>query len=125
MQIFVQSKPAEKRAEALLIPLRQDEMLATNLADIAKLVGCSVEILQADFKAEAKEVFQNGSMANNQCRIYQSTTSITPSGNTVTLSVDVEFLLPLSSGNRIIYGAASVPSGVTSGWQTMGTTGIQ
>jgi hypothetical protein len=71
------------------------------------------------------EVFQDGSMANNQCRIYQSTTSLTTSGNTVTLSLDVEFLLPLSSGNRIIYGTASETSNLASPWQTMGTTGIQ
>ena len=88
-------------------------------------VPISTLFLAKDAGPAGLQVFQNGSMANNQCRIYQSTTSITPSGNTVTLSVDVEFLLPLSSGNRIIYGAASEPSGVTSGWQTMGTTGIQ
>lgn len=71
------------------------------------------------------DTWQNGSMANNQCRVYQSTSFVTTSGNTVTLSLDVEFLLPLSSGNRIIYGAASETSNAASPWQTMGTTGIQ
>ena len=56
MQIFVHSKPIESPSEALLIPLRQDEMLAANLTDIAKLTGCPAAVLQSDFKAEAKEV---------------------------------------------------------------------
>ncbi len=56
MQIFIQSDPAEKQLEALLIPLRQDDQLAANLTDIANMAGCPADTLLADFKAEAKEV---------------------------------------------------------------------
>lgn len=56
MQIFIQSEPAEKQLEALLIPLRQDDQLAANLEDIAQMVGFPAAVLQADFKADAKEV---------------------------------------------------------------------
>jgi len=96
-----------------------------NACYLTYAVPFSTLFLARDVGPSELDVWQNGSMANNQCRIYQSTSSVTVSGNTITLSLDAEFLLPLSYGNRIIYGAASEPSGVTSGWQTMGTTGIQ
>jgi leucyl aminopeptidase len=56
MKIHVRSQPAAIIFEAILIPLRQDDFLAKNLAEIAEMVGCAESILMADFKADAKEI---------------------------------------------------------------------
>lgn len=56
MNVRACSKPAAT-PEALVIPLRQDDFLTQNLADVAAAMGHDAGLLQADFRADAKEVF--------------------------------------------------------------------
>ncbi len=55
MTIHAHHGPIDNRSAALLVPLRQDDALAQNLADVAAMVGCPAEVLQADFRGDLKE----------------------------------------------------------------------
>ena len=47
----------KKPPDAVVVPLAQQENLAENLADIARHAGVGSDMLQTDFRGEAKEVF--------------------------------------------------------------------
>jgi len=61
-----------------------------------------------------------GTMANSQCRIHGATSSYSKAGNTVTLTVDIEYL-PAFIGNKILFAASRITGDISSGWQNMGT----
>ena len=63
-----------------------------------------------------------GSLGNSQCTISGAGSSVTGSGNVLTLTLNMTFSAAFS-GNRVIYMAARDSSQNTSGWQTLGVHG--
>jgi len=64
-------------------------------------------------------------IANSQCSINGSGTSLTQAGNTLTLTVDLTFK-PSFSRNQVIYAAAHVQDqNLDSGWQPIGTIEVR
>jgi hypothetical protein len=65
-----------------------------------------------------------GSIANGQCTVNGSTSSVARSGNTLTLTLDLNFSAGFS-GTRVMYMAARTVAGANSGWEPLGTWSVQ
>src|SRR2546423_12502000 len=61
-----------------------------------------------------------GTLQNSQCSVYLYGSSVTRSGNTVTMTLAMTVTAAFSA-TQIVYGAADDDGGLTSGWQTLGT----
>jgi hypothetical protein len=61
----------------------------------------------------------SGSVSNSQCTVYGAGSSVTGSGNTLTLTLNVAFSTAFA-GTRLIYMAARDSANVSSGWQQLG-----
>ena len=66
----------------------------------------------------------SGTVANSQCTIHAAGSSVTHSGNTLTLTLHLSFSSSFA-GNKLIYTAARDTGSGTSGWQPMGTWIVQ
>ncbi|HYW48037.1 MAG TPA: hypothetical protein VE959_34555 [Bryobacteraceae bacterium] len=66
----------------------------------------------------------SGSVSNGQCVIAGTGSSASGSVNTLTLTLAITFSQSFA-GNRIVYAAARNGGGQNSGWQAVGTAGIQ
>jgi hypothetical protein len=64
----------------------------------------------------------SGSLANGQCTINGTGSSISGSGNTLTVTLNITFT-PAFAGNKIFYMAARSPT-QNSGWQALGTWNV-
>jgi len=64
----------------------------------------------------------NGAAQNGQCGIAAAGSTVTASGNTLTLTLGITFT-PAFEGNKVVYLAARDASS-NSGWQALGTWGI-
>jgi hypothetical protein len=64
-----------------------------------------------------------GSISNSQCSVNAGTSSVSTSGNTLTLTLSINFQ-PAFSGNKIFYLSAQDVSNGSSGWQALGTWGV-
>ena len=62
-----------------------------------------------------------GTVSNNQCSIVGLRSSVFGNGNTLTLTLGINFGANFG-GNRIVYGAAG-NGRQNSGWQPIGTVG--
>jgi len=66
-----------------------------------------------------------GETGNSQCTVYADDSSADVNGNTLTLTLSLNFRLTFP-GNQIVYMAARDATGVNnSGWQAMGTWSVQ
>lgn len=65
-----------------------------------------------------------GMAANSQCSVLGSGSSVTTSGNSLTLTLNLSMSTPAFQGARIVYGAARDLSGTNSGWQAIGTWNV-
>jgi hypothetical protein len=65
----------------------------------------------------------SSTIQNSQCTISGAGSSISGSGNNLTVTLVVSFNSAFA-GNRIIYMAAREAAGANSGWQAMGTAGV-
>jgi Putative binding domain, N-terminal len=65
-----------------------------------------------------------GSIQNSQCTLNGPTSSVTRSGDTLTLNLDMSFSSGFG-GTRIIYLAAGTVAGANSGWAPLGTWLVQ
>src|SRR5262249_20719513 len=63
----------------------------------------------------------NNYAANTQCSLYTYTSSVSASGNTLTLNLQIAF--GLFPGNKVIY-MATRNNTLNSGWQAVGTVTI-
>ena len=61
-----------------------------------------------------------GSLQNSQCAVNLTTSSVSISGNTLTLNLAMTFK-PAYAGAKNIYMYAANVANVNSGWQTRGT----
>ncbi len=66
----------------------------------------------------------SGTLQNSQCTINGTGSSVSASGNTLTLTLSITFNSPSFAGNRVIYMAARNSSTGNSGWQPMGTWNV-
>jgi hypothetical protein len=62
-----------------------------------------------------------GMAANSQCSVLGSGSSVTTSGNSLTLTLNLSMSTPAFRGSRVVYGAARDVGGNNSGWQAIGT----
>jgi hypothetical protein len=60
-----------------------------------------------------------GTLSNSQCSVDLSKTTVTPSGNTLTVSPAITFKSGFAAGVQIWEDVADIP-GMTSGWKQMG-----
>jgi len=65
----------------------------------------------------------SGSVSNSQCTIYGAGSSVTGSGNTLTLTLAMSFSLSFA-GNQLFFLAARNASGQNSNWQAVGSAAI-
>jgi hypothetical protein len=65
----------------------------------------------------------SGTIANSQCSVNASGSSVSASRNSITLTLSVSFTASFS-GNKIVYLAARDNSGNNSGWQPLSTWGV-
>jgi hypothetical protein len=70
-----------------------------------------------------KVMDRSGTVGNSQCSVALANSSVTGSGNTLTVALDMSFNSSFG-GNRVIYAAARDADGNNSDWQTMGTYGV-
>ncbi len=66
----------------------------------------------------------SGSTANSQCTILGAGSSATVSGNTLTLTLVIQFNTTTFSGRKVMYMAARDALQNNSGWQPMGTYSV-
>ena len=64
----------------------------------------------------------NGTVQNGQCSIAAAGSSVSGSGNTLTLTLAITFI-QIFAGNKVLYAAARDGSS-NSGWQVLGTWGV-
>ncbi|MEZ5356255.1 MAG: hypothetical protein R2762_26775 [Bryobacteraceae bacterium] len=64
------------------------------------------------------------SVSNSQCTVNASLSSVTGSGNTLTVTINFSFS-PAFGGDRVIYMAARGPAAQNTGWQAMGALRVQ
>ena len=62
----------------------------------------------------------SGTVANSQCSINAALSSVSGSGNTLTLTLHITFTGNFA-GDRIVYAAARDNAGNNTGWQAMAT----
>jgi M6 family metalloprotease-like protein len=62
-----------------------------------------------------------GMAANSQCSVLGSGSSVSATGNSLTLTLNLSMSSPAFRGARIIYAAARDLAGNNSGWQAIGT----
>jgi hypothetical protein len=62
----------------------------------------------------------SSSVSNSQCSIAGAGSSVTSSGNTLTVTLNITFNAPFA-GYRVFYASVGDKSGANSGWQAMGT----
>jgi protocatechuate 3,4-dioxygenase beta subunit len=65
----------------------------------------------------------NGTVSNSQCSIAGASSSVTDTGNTITLVLAITFTGAFA-GNKVIYMSAQDKSSVNSGWQALGTWNV-
>ena len=61
-----------------------------------------------------------GTVTNSQCTVNGTGSSLASSGNNLTLNVSVTFK-PAFAGAKSVFGYAQTASGLTAGWQTLGS----
>lgn len=66
----------------------------------------------------------SGSTSNSQCTIQAAGSSATVSGNTLTLTLVIQFNATAFSGRKVVYMAARDGDQNNSGWQPMGTYAV-
>jgi hypothetical protein len=66
----------------------------------------------------------SGSTSNSQCTIRGAGSSATVSGNTLTLTLVIQFNATTFSGRKVVYMAARDSDQNNSGWQPMGTYAV-
>lgn len=66
----------------------------------------------------------SGSTSNSQCTIQGAGSSATVSGNTLTLTLVIQFNATTFSGRKVVYMAARDSDQNNSGWQPMGTYAV-
>lgn len=73
-----------------------------------------------DFGAQYLAIPGSASVANSQCQIFAAGSSVSSSGNVLTITLQISFTSSFG-GSKIMYAAArEVNSGPSSGWQSMG-----
>jgi len=65
----------------------------------------------------------NTSIRNSQCTINGAVSSVTTSGNSLTLTLAIAFSIAFA-GNKVVYTSAQDSSTADSGWQALATWGI-
>jgi hypothetical protein len=64
---------------------------------------------------------QPGTLSNTQCSLNVGTSSAVPSGNNLTLNLDLTFLSPAFAGTKNLYTSVQDQQGLDSGWQMPGS----
>ena len=60
-----------------------------------------------------------GTLSNSQCSVNLSATTVTPSGNTLTVAPTITFKSGFKAGMKIYMNVADIP-GMSTGWKKMG-----
>ncbi len=66
----------------------------------------------------------SASVENAQCRIVASGSTFTDSGQTLTLTLQIQFKTPFA-GRRLIYAGTQTTAGANSGWSVVGAVTVQ
>jgi hypothetical protein len=83
-------------------------------------INGKVQLLNDAATAWTAGVMESGTLANSQCTLNLASSSATPSGNSLTLELNVTFSGSFT-GPKQIYMLAKSAGGVSTGWQQRGT----